>query len=454
VGVEAGVMTGTVASEAPGAPLFDLRVASTVSGAVRVRLTERDDRPPRWESPDVVLDAGVKPASLVEVTEGEVGSAVASRFTGRAVTFLRLPGGHVVAVAHRPLRVELFQASGDGGSLVPTPALVVNDRRLTYFEHRRLKGESNVAQDTAAAAVADGGVHGGRKILDWGEDGKPIYEDGSHGDEHGAGSDAAKGADAAAAAGRDLLAAASENAEPGMWEESFGTHHDTKPHGPTSIGIDVTFPAATHVYGIPEHASTHALRATDGSEGGSEYNQPYRLYNLDVFEYELDNPMALYGSIPFMLAHSPAGTTVGVFWNNPTETYVDVSKGVSGVTPANDKIGVATRWISESGAFDLFLVPGPTPKAVVRQYTAVTGTQALPPLFALGYHQVGVRGGGGWGEVVVGGSRPCATHPPTAASTTAVITRPCQSPTRYSVCSYRAPLRPPDDACVRGGFHA
>jgi alpha 1,3-glucosidase len=30
---------------------------------------------------------------------------------------------------------------------------------------------------------------------------------------------------------------------------------------------------------------------------------PYRLYNLDVFEYELWNPMALYGSVPFMLAH-------------------------------------------------------------------------------------------------------------------------------------------------------
>ncbi len=30
---------------------------------------------------------------------------------------------------------------------------------------------------------------------------------------------------------------------------------------------------------------------------------PYRLYNLDVFEYELNNRMALYGSIPLMLAH-------------------------------------------------------------------------------------------------------------------------------------------------------
>ena len=30
---------------------------------------------------------------------------------------------------------------------------------------------------------------------------------------------------------------------------------------------------------------------------------PYRLFNLDVFEYELYNPMALYGSVPVMWAH-------------------------------------------------------------------------------------------------------------------------------------------------------
>ena len=32
-------------------------------------------------------------------------------------------------------------------------------------------------------------------------------------------------------------------------------------------------------------------------------SEPYRLYNLDVFEYELESKMALYGSIPMMLAH-------------------------------------------------------------------------------------------------------------------------------------------------------
>lgn len=30
---------------------------------------------------------------------------------------------------------------------------------------------------------------------------------------------------------------------------------------------------------------------------------PYRLFNLDIFEYDIKNPMALYGSVPYMLAH-------------------------------------------------------------------------------------------------------------------------------------------------------
>jgi mannosyl-oligosaccharide alpha-1,3-glucosidase len=169
----------------------------------------------------------------------------------------------------------------------------------------------------------------------------------------------------------------------GLWEEQFGSHRDTKPNGPTSVGFDVTFHGVSNVYGIPEHASTLSLRTTDGNNGG--YGEPYRLYNLDVFEYELDQPMALYGSIPFMVGHGVVGAdafTAGVFWNNPSETYVDIAR--EGFGP---NMATKTRWISESGAWDLFLLPGPAYANVIRQYTKLTGTQALPPRFALAYHQ-------------------------------------------------------------------
>lgn len=47
--------------------------------------------------------------------------------------------------------------------------------------------------------------------------------------------------------------------------------------------------------------------------GNGSLSDPYRLYNLDVFEHAADSPFGLYGSIPFMLAHKP-GLSVGAFW--------------------------------------------------------------------------------------------------------------------------------------------
>lgn len=166
--------------------------------------------------------------------------------------------------------------------------------------------------------------------------------------------------------------------------------------GPSSVGLDVSFPGFEHVYGLPEHAdslllkstksvneywcgieslstlilypnlllcgqistnpnSTNMLAATDYSRGVFTWpsltpgggapcqptswavnclgklafmllnintafilqidiyglspcsyfrnTDPYRLYNLDVFEYELYSPMALYGSVPMLIAH-------------------------------------------------------------------------------------------------------------------------------------------------------
>ncbi|XP_057278799.1 neutral alpha-glucosidase AB, partial [Pezoporus wallicus] len=158
---------------------------------------------------------------------------------------------------------------------------------------------------------------------------------------------------------------------------------------PTSVGLDFSLPGFEHVYGIPEHAESLRLRTTEGGD-------PYRLYNLDVFQYELYNPMALYGSVPLLLAHS-ARRTLGIFWLNAAETWVDISSNTAGKTlfgklldymqGGGETPQTDVRWMSESGVIDVFLLLGPTPAAVMGQYAALTGTQALPPLFALGYHQ-------------------------------------------------------------------
>ncbi len=43
--------------------------------------------------------------------------------------------------------------------------------------------------------------------------------------------------------------------------------------------------------------------------------------------------------------------------------------------------------MSESGVFDLFLLPGSSPRDLYAQYATITGRLELPPIFALGYHQ-------------------------------------------------------------------
>jgi alpha 1,3-glucosidase len=165
----------------------------------------------------------------------------------------------------------------------------------------------------------------------------------------------------------------------GWWEESFKGHKDSKKRGPEGISFDISWPGHTDVYGLPERATSMSLKATIGTDG-KPVAEPYRLYNLDVFEYLSESNFGLYGSIPMMYAHS-LRNTMGVFWLNAAEMYVDVAKGKKG------QPGVKTQWMSESGVLDLFLMMGPTPKDVSTQYSMITGGTALPQMFSLGYHQ-------------------------------------------------------------------
>lgn len=48
----------------------------------------------------------------------------------------------------------------------------------------------------------------------------------------------------------------------GLWEETFKSHTDSKPHGPSSVGMDISFVNSNHVYGIPEHADSFSLKET------------------------------------------------------------------------------------------------------------------------------------------------------------------------------------------------
>lgn len=143
--------------------------------------------------------------------------------------------------------------------------------------------------------------------------------------------------------------------------------------------MDIEFYSAQKLYGIPEHATDYYLKPTfAGSNNG--YDQPYRMYNLDVFEFELNEPMALYGNIPFLIGPGLEGVSA-IFWHNPTETYIDISE-------SNPNGESESYWMSEAGVVDLFIFPGNDLDEIYLQYTDITGRPILPPLFSLGYHQV------------------------------------------------------------------
>ncbi|NXU81320.1 GANC glucosidase, partial [Oreotrochilus melanogaster] len=175
----------------------------------------------------------------------------------------------------------------------------------------------------------------------------------------------------------------------GLWQEKFGKFLDIKAHGPSSVGMDFSLHGFDHVYGIPQHTETLLLKNT--SDGDA-----YRLYNLDIFGHKIHDKIGIYGSVPLLLAHKPNRTS-GIFWLNSSETLVDIStKAVaehmppeSAAEPAKQRAVPLTdvRWMSESGIIDVFLLMGPTPFDTFKQFAQLTGTQALPPLFSLGYHQ-------------------------------------------------------------------
>ena len=53
----------------------------------------------------------------------------------------------------------------------------------------------------------------------------------------------------------------------GWWGENYKTHHDSKPKGPTAISLDLQFPGFSHLYGLPERATSLALKPTRGPDG-------------------------------------------------------------------------------------------------------------------------------------------------------------------------------------------
>jgi len=333
-------------SEGASAPLVVSVRPHADPGVVNVRVTEGGRSAPRWEPSDVLLGPFEADSSAeLRVSDGSCS--------------LAFGGGAVAIVAYDPFSLVV----GVGEDVL----IELNSRQLLHYERGREGGAVAAAREEEDAhGCGDGHAWNGEECLEiagyW-EDGLARFADGS----------------------KEVKTyktdASDEATNDDDFSETFSGHTDGVPRGPTSVGVDVSFPGSDAVFGLAEHASSFALKGTSGATP-SDYKEPFRFYNLDVFEYDLDVPMALYGTIPLAWGHSTlrgSHQTVGVFYNNPSETYVDVEHAASK--------DWSLHFLSESGVLDLFLLIPETALEGFGKYAALTGAQELPPLFALGYHQ-------------------------------------------------------------------
>jgi len=363
----------------PAGPDVVLSVSLHAGGVWRLLLEDAPGAPhPRFRVGRIALVDAAAPLPLTAAVLSVGGDGVAA---------LRAPGvDGWVRLTPAPLRVALVSAAGEevvvvnGHGLLrmepfvkapaetPTPAATAEGATPSPA------ASAEAAADGAAAADAHAGVGGD------GDDELPAAA--ADGGEHEQGAVATEAAAAASPPPVD------DTGCDGCGSVTFKAHTDPQPRGAQAVAADISFPGATSLHGLPGRTLPLSLPITVTpalvGPAVAAVTEPLRLYNLDVFEYELDKPLGLYGAIPLLYARSAAtGRSVGVLWLNAAETFVDIADAGGAVA------GKDTHWVSESGTVELFLLPGSDrgPADVYEQYLGLTGRPALPPAFALGKHQ-------------------------------------------------------------------
>ena len=301
-----------------------------VSFELRVDILEKGDGIARIRMDEINSKSGFRRYNetarwaLVDINPPLSSLANVKLSSKKGKSIIKYGKGLSIEIVHSPLKITQLR---DG-----QPEVVFNERSLFHMEHFRAKEEKiEEAQSEGEQVVLE--AHNG---ID-----RSWFED-NDGD---------------------------------AFEERWKKWTDSKPKGPEGLSVDLTFPGVQHVFGLPEHASPLSLPDTIGPN--AHYTDPYRLFNVDIFEYLADSPMSLYGSIPLLHAHSEK-SSVGILNLIASDTYVDV---------LHDDKGTHTHWMSESGILDLILLPGPRPQELFEQFAILSGPTALPPQWSTAYHQ-------------------------------------------------------------------
>jgi alpha-glucosidase len=104
-------------------------------------------------------------------------------------------------------------------------------------------------------------------------------------------------------------------------------------------------------------------------------NEAFSNWNTDNFGWQ-ESTDPIYKSIPFVLTFRK-GIASGIFLDNTWRSSFDFNK----------ELRDGYSFGSEGGPLDYYILYGPTPKEVVREWAWMTGTTPLPPMWTLGYQQ-------------------------------------------------------------------
>ena len=161
------------------------------------------------------------------------------------------------------------------------------------------------------------------------------------------------------------------NKDSGAVFESNNIENDVFPSQHQSVAMSFEFNMTSLRFsGLPHHTLPLSLPTTKGTGN----NEPIRLFNTDINSYVIDSRMSMYGAIPLLIAHNTE-KSIGVFWNNPSETWIDL-----------DNDAQKARFISESNIIDFYIFSG-SHKEVTQKFARLTGLPQLHQQFLFGYHQ-------------------------------------------------------------------
>ena len=104
-------------------------------------------------------------------------------------------------------------------------------------------------------------------------------------------------------------------------------------------------------------------------------NEAFTDWNTDAFGWQ-ESTDPIYKSIPYFITFR-RGVSAGVFLDNTWRASFDFNKEY------RDAYSIG----SEGGPIDLYVLYGPSPQAVVRDWAWLTGKTPLPPLWSLGFQQ-------------------------------------------------------------------